>query len=202
MKLATDVYGKEPFTKEMLRLFFVLWKDFSLAQVEQALHEHMKASPFMPKPCDIITRIKGTTADRAALAWRMVVNAIGRIGRGHSVAFPSPAYIYALNQLGGWQKLCASLTEDEVKWRGKDFERFFEIGERVATWEYEDGKVRVPRYCVGAFEASNRAQGYALPHVIDAATGKPIEGFRASLPAPDVETVTIIKELTEGMKAS
>lgn len=201
MKVVADVYGRGPLTKEALKMFFMLLSPFDLGQVKQALQEHMKISVFMPKPANIITLIEGCSEDRAALAWAAVVRAVERLGRSLSVRFPSPAYHYAIEQIGGWQKLCTTLTDEEIKWRGKDFERFFEIGERVASWEHEPGKVRVQPYLMGWYEANNRRGGCALPDVVDAETGKPLKDFRAALPEPS-DTSGVVMTLVKGMKAS
>jgi hypothetical protein len=200
MKLAAEIYGKEPLTKEALRIFFVLLLPYSLEQVTAALQGHMQSSVFMPKPADIITRIKGTSEDRAALAWALVVRAVECLGHYVSVRFPSPAFHYAIGQMGGWQKLCATLTDAEVKWRGKEFERFFEIGERVASWERTARKVYVPPYLVGWHEANNRRGGHALPDVVDAETGRPIQGLRAALPEPEEASANVVTALVRGMR--
>jgi hypothetical protein len=186
-------------------LMNALWEEleqYDLEVLRAAVMAHVRSEKFFPALGDIITRIEGTAEDRAKLAWRLVVRAIERLGHYDSVRFPSPAHHYAIEQMGGWRGLCARLTNDELPFREKDFVRFFEIGERVASWGREEGKVHVPEYCVGAFEVNNRAIGYALPAVIDARTGKPVEGIRASLPAPADESVTIIRTLAEKMSAS
>jgi hypothetical protein len=210
MKVVADIYGKEPLSREALKMFFLLLRDFSLQQVEQALQAHMRTSPFMPKPSDVIAKINGSAQDRAALAWPCVLEAVRRLGHGHSVAFPTPAHNFAITQMGGWIRLCATLLDEEVKWRGKEFERFFVIGDPVASWEYEPGpapgpvKTRVERYCVGEYEANNRARGCALPEVLDAVTGKPIPGFREALLAPslDCRVTHLLQALAGGKRAA
>jgi hypothetical protein len=203
MKVVADVYGKEPLTKEALKMFFMLWADYSLDQVKQALQEHMRTSVFMPKPADIIARIEGTAEDRAKFAWQIVVRAIQRLGHYESVRFPSPAYHYAIEQMGGWQGLCVSLRDDGLPFRGKDFERFFEIGERVASWDHAEGKVHVPAYLCGLHEYKNRVNGYTLPlKVKNAVTGEVLPDIQPSLPSSSVEAMAVIRSLAEGMKAS
>jgi hypothetical protein len=174
---------------------------YDLENVRAAVAAHVRSEKFFPTLADIITLIEGCSEDRAALAWAAVVRAVERLGRSLSVRFPSPAYHYAIEQIGGWQKLCTTLTDEEIKWRGKDFERFFEIGERVASWEHEPGKVRVQPYLMGWYEANNRRGGCALPDVVDAETGKPLKDFRAALPEPS-DTSGVVMTLVKGMKAS
>ena len=174
---------------------------YDLESIRAAVSAHVRSEKFFPTLADIATRIEGGSDARAALAWAVVVRAVERLGHSLSVRFPSPAYHYAIEQMGGWQKLCATLTDDEVKWRGKDFERFFEIGERVASWEHEPGKVCVPPYLMGWHETNNRRGGHALPDVIDVATGKPMKDFRAALPEPE-DPAGVVMKLVKGMKAS
>jgi hypothetical protein len=201
MKVVADVYGREPLTKEALKMFFMLLLPYDLGQIKEALQEHMRIAVFMPKPADIILRIECSSEDRAALAWAAVVRAVERLGHGLSVRFLSPAFHYAIEQMGGWQKLCTTLTDAEVKWRGKDFTRFFEIGERVASWDHEPGKVHVPPYLAGWHEVNNRRGGHALSDVIDVATGKPLKDFRAALQEP-WDPSGVVMKLVKGMKAS
>lgn len=200
LKVAADLYGRPPLSTEALKMFFLLLKKFSLAQVKAALQEHMAASPYMPKPCDVVRRIEGQPEDRAAVAWALVLRAISRFGYDTSVRFPSPAFHYAVGQMGGWAKLCMRLTEAELPFRAKDFARFFEIGERCATWDGANGTVKVPAYLAGTCELSNRTNGHRLPaRVYDVETGETLES-RALLP-PRGEVVPIMAALAERMRA-
>jgi hypothetical protein len=174
---------------------------YDLEAVRAAVAGHVRAEKFFPTLADIAARIDGSSEDRAALAWTTVVHAVERIGRVHSVRFSSPAIHYAIEHMGGWQSLCSTLTGVEIKWRGKDFARFFEMGERLASWEDEPGKARVSPYLVGVYEALNRRGGYELPNVINAETGAPIAGGRMALPAPLPSAPCVISSLAEGMKA-
>jgi hypothetical protein len=157
MKLVTDIYGKDPLTKEVLKTYFLLLLPYSITQVRDALNQHLKKSVYLPKPADIITLIEGTVEDRAKLAWQYVVKAIRRYGRSANVRFPNPAYHFAIERMGGWWRLCATLREDDLPFRGKDFERFFEIGEKTASWDDEPGKVQVKKYLGGYYERERDA---------------------------------------------
>lgn len=199
LKVAADLYGRPPLSTEALKMFFLLLKKFSLAQVKAALQEHMASSPYMPKPCDVLCRIEGQPEDRAAVAWGMVLRAISRFGHDTSVRFPSPAFHYAVEQMGGWAKLCMRLTEAELPFRGRDFARFFEIGERCATWDGANGTVKVPAHLAGTCELSNRTNGYALPaRVYDAETGAVLE--KQALPAGVGKVVPFATALAAQMR--
>lgn len=199
LKVAADLYGRPPLSGEALKMFFLLLQKFSLSQVKAALQEHMAVSPYMPKPCDVIQRIEGHPEDRAAAAWGMVLRAISRFGHDTSVRFPSPAIHYALNQMGGWAKLCMRLTDAELPFRARDFAQFFAMGERCASWNGANGTVKVPAYLAGTCDLSNRTNGYALPtKVYDAETGEALD--HRALPAPRGEVVPIMAALAERMR--
>lgn len=200
LKVAADLYGRPPLSTEALKMFFLLLKKFSLEQVKSALQEHMAASPYMPKPCDVLRRIEGQPEDRAATAWALVLRAISRFGHDTSVRFPSPAFHYAVEQMGGWARLCMRLTDAELPFRARDFARFFEIGERCASWDGANGTVKVLAYLAGTCELSNRANGHDLPaRVYDAESGEVLEGL--ALSAPKRTVVPIMAALAGQMRA-
>lgn len=199
LKVAADLYGRPPLSTEALKMFFLLLQNYSLAQVKAALQEHMAASPYMPKPCDVVRRVEGQPEDRAAVAWALVLRAISWFGHDTSVRFPSPAFHYAVGQMGGWAKLCMRLTDAELPFRARDFARFFEIGERCATWDGTSGTVKVPAYLAGTCELSNRANGHRFPaRVYDAETGKVLEGM--ALRPQKGEVVPIMAALAGQMR--
>ena len=181
LKITADLYGIEPLSRDALELFFVLMAKYNIGQFEKALHDHMLSSRFMPRPSDIVSRIEGTPEERAMLAWPTVVNAIRRIGGCNSVAFPTAEYIFAISKMEGWPKLCSSMFDDEIKWRGKDFKSFYVFADGRVSWENSPEKIRVARYCAGLYELNNLANGFALPEVFDAVTNQPIPGFRDSV---------------------
>lgn len=199
LKVAADLYGRPPLSTEALKMFFLLLQKYSLVQVKSALQEHMAASPYMPKPCDVIQRIEGRGEDRAAAAWALVMKAVSRFGHDTSVRFPSPAIHYALEQMGGWARLCMRLTDAELPFRAKDFAQFFAMGERCASWDGANGTVKVPAHLAGTCELSNRTNGYALPaRVYDAETGEVLE--KQALPASVGKVVPIATALAAQMR--
>ncbi|GHV35048.1 hypothetical protein FACS1894187_06900 [Synergistales bacterium] len=202
-RVATLTYKPKntDFNELVLALFEELAPRYELSQVETAVRIHVNLEKFFPMLSDIVKRIDGTPEERATMAWALVVEAVRHIGHSNSVAFPTPAYNFAIRQMGGWIALCPSLRDEELKWRGKEFERAFIFGEREAVWDDTPGKIRVERYCVGSYEVNNRAQGHALPDVIDAKTRQPIVGFRDSLPALDSRVMPLLKALTNEKRA-
>lgn len=198
---ADEALAAKPRSELALGMMFRILQRYDFKVVQEAVEEHMRQGDFVVKPADIIRYIDGTAADRAALAWRMVVRAMQRLGHYDSVRFPLPAYHYAIEQMGGWQGLCQRLTDEELHFREKDFARFFEIGERVASWDHEPGKVHVLPYLVGFYEADNRARGYALPAVKDAETGLPLPEMRPALGSGEDERPVFLRALAEGMRS-
>ena len=197
--LTVQQQGKD--WEKFVMIMFEELSAYDLKIVEAAVTAHVRSQKFFPTLADITTRIEGSAETRAALAWAHVVTAIERFGHCLSVRFPSPAYHYAIGFMGGWQKLSATLMNAEIKWRGKDFAQFFTLGECVASWGCEPGKVHVPPYLAGWHEVNNRRSGYALPDVINTVTGKPIQNFRAALPEPGQGPSKIVMQLSKGMKA-
>jgi hypothetical protein len=193
-----------------LEIMFEELINHDLEDVRRVVAEHVRTEKFFPMLADIIQPIEKPLVtfaeERAERAWALVLNAVRKLGGWHSVSFPSPAHIYALEQMGGWRQLCATMLDSEIQWREKNFIAHYIAGERCASWENEEGKVRVPRYCVGTLEAQNRDSGHSLPAVLNAATGKPDERFRSmELPA-NLEmahkAALLLEEVSERLNAS
>lgn len=55
--LVGENYNKEVSTAK-LRLWWQLLKDYPIGDIEQAIFNHMKESPFMPTPADLIKRME------------------------------------------------------------------------------------------------------------------------------------------------
>lgn len=178
LKAAADMYGRPPLTQEGLRLFALTIQDYSWAQVERAIAEHIRTSPYFPKPADVVAAIEGTAEGRAAEAWVLVLKGIDRHGSYQSVSFGNPATHYAIQQMGGWVRLCDTLTDRDIPFRAKDFTRLYVTGERSATFEPQSGKTQVPLYLMGEHEIHNRTSGYDYSvAVYNVETGKPIEAM-------------------------
>lgn len=195
-----------PNGKDVERVTFSLFEElasYPLERVREAVRDHCRSEKFFPMLADIVTRIEGRAEDRAAAAWALVLRAIGRFGYYDSVRFPDPAIHYAISQMGGWRYLSEHLTAESAPFRAKDFARFFAIGERLAAWEHEPGKVRVAPYLVGYHEAENSRNGHDRRTVWDAVTCAPIpEGKLPALPAPGENVIPLIHSLTGRAKIS
>ena len=65
-----------------------------------------EAGKFPPKIGDITRMLEGTQSDRAALAWGKALEAMGSVGAYTDVVFDDPAIHAAIEDLGGWPKVC------------------------------------------------------------------------------------------------
>lgn len=82
---------------------------YDMEQVRKALTRHAmdpERGQFSPKPADIVRALDGTATDRATLAWGKVFDAIQRVGQYQDVVFDDPAIHAAVEDLGGWPKVC------------------------------------------------------------------------------------------------
>lgn len=153
LALVADTYSQPRLSEDAVKLYFKVLSDYSLDEVSQAIMEHIKQSPYMPKPADIIRIIEGTAEDRASEAWYHVLKTIQQYGHYESVQFDNPAIHYAIERMGGWQKLC-QLTEEELPFRERDFIKHYIRGERMATWD------KVPLRFMGKHEQDNVFNGW------------------------------------------
>lgn len=177
-------------------MFTLLREDLTLDEIKTGILAHLKSSNgrFMPTIADIRGQAKGTEDERGQLAWRFFRKTLENHGYYDSVRFPHPAYHYAIEQLGGWTRIGQewhSLSEKELEFRGKDFIRLYLVGERIASWRAEHGKVKVQPYLAGFFEMDNMAKKLvqAIPPVIDAVTGNEMDRQELENLAEDSEVV-------------
>lgn len=115
--LLTEVmayYGKNtsPF---MMTIFWNAFQNFDFEQFQRAIQRHCtdpESGQFAPKVADIVRIISGTMTDRAAIAWGKVFDAIQRVGMYQDVAFDDSAIHAAIEDVGGWVKICQTKNED------------------------------------------------------------------------------------------
>lgn len=110
-RLLTDVlayYGKDT-SKFTMDVWWQACQSFDLEQVAKALTAHAtdaERGQFAPKVADIVRILAGTTTDRAALAWGKVHEAMSAVGAYQDVIFDDPAIHAAVEDCGGWPKIC------------------------------------------------------------------------------------------------
>lgn len=148
------IYGREV-TPAVTAIYWQALAPYDLAAVRQAFDRHVKnpdSGQFMPKPADLIRMLGGTTEDSAIAAWARVEKAARSVGGYESVVFDDPVIHRAIDDMGGWVKLCAT-PEDELPFRAKDFQNLYRgFTRRREIPDY-------PRRLMGKFEAENLRNG-------------------------------------------
>jgi len=116
-RLITDALGyyREDATRFTLDLWWQACQRWTLDEVSGALSRHAmdpEHGQFAPKVADIVRIISGTNSDRAQLAWGKVHEAMGSVGAYTDVVFDDPAIHAAIEDAGGWPKMCRTETKE------------------------------------------------------------------------------------------
>lgn len=113
LSLVADVlaYHRQPASEFVLGVWWEACKGFSMEQVQKALQAHAmdpERGRFAPLVADVVRVLHGTTTDRAAVAWGLVLTNMQQTGAYSDIDFGDPAIHAAVRDLGGWPKLCRS----------------------------------------------------------------------------------------------
>lgn len=116
-RLVSDVmaYYRQDASRFTINLFWQALQAFELEQVTKALNAHAmdaERGVYPPKVADIVRVLAGTVTDRAALAWGKVLEALSSVGAYSDVVFDDSAIHAAVEDCGGWVKMCRSQTEE------------------------------------------------------------------------------------------
>lgn len=111
VELLTDVlaYYRQSVSPFTLSVWLQACQPFEFSQVKRALTAHAmdpERGVFAPKVADLVRVLSGTQTDRATLAWGKVHEAMSRVGAYTDVVFDDPAAHAAIDDMGGWPKLC------------------------------------------------------------------------------------------------
>jgi hypothetical protein len=108
-------YYRQDATAFILDVWWTGCSEFDFEDVKRAIGLHVQspdAGQYPPKVADVVRALRGTTTDRAAVAWGQVMQAISAAGAYQDVDFGDPATHAAIHDMGGWPKLCrTSLSE-------------------------------------------------------------------------------------------
>lgn len=107
-------YGKDC-SQFTLSVWWSACQNYELAQIAESLQKHAMApdrGQFAPKVADILRVVSGTVSDRSALAWGKVHGAMSSVGAYTDVVFDDPAIHAAIEDLGGWPKVCRVETSE------------------------------------------------------------------------------------------
>jgi hypothetical protein len=115
-------------SKFKMEIYFKALERYRIDDISCAVSNmiHERVYPSFPKPAEIIQEITGKTEDKAMLAWIKTKDAIGRIGSYQSVVFDDPVIHSTIEAMGGWID-AGNWLEDEMVWKGKEFERLYSI---------------------------------------------------------------------------
>lgn len=120
VRIVTDVmaYYRQPVSEFVLHVWCEACKSFTLEEISKAFTAHItdaERGVYAPKVADLVRVLQGTTTDRAALAWGKVYGAMSAVGAYSDVIFDEPAIHAAIEDNGGWIKMCRG-EETEVSY--------------------------------------------------------------------------------------
>jgi hypothetical protein len=169
--LADDAAKNTKRDEKTVAFMFEALMPYEFKGIRRAVIEYIRENKFAVAPSDVIRRIDGTPAEQSLAAWRLFLYTLERYGYYDSVRFPSPAYHFVIECLGGWEQVYeayGSLSDQELQFRAKEWRTLFEIGLRKSSWD------DVPGYMPGFFERQNSSHGFEdyIPEPIDVMTGE------------------------------
>jgi len=155
-RLLTDAlaFYRQDVSAFTLTVWWAACEAFDMEQVRKGLTAHAldpERGQFAPKPADLMRVLHGTQADRSLVAWGKLMDAIRAVGAWRSVVFDDGAIHAAIEDMGGWPKVCRSGL-DELPFLQR---RFCELHRSYSM--RADGVF--PGILIGDAEATNRHAG-------------------------------------------
>lgn len=151
-----EIYAKN-ISEFLTEIYWKALEDFELEDVQKALRAHIHnpdCGQYFPKPADVVRFIEGSGETKALSAWTMVEKAIHQVGSYQSIAFEDPLIHAALEDMGGWVKLC-STTIHELPFRANEFQKRY-MGFLTKK------PARHPKYLIGIAEQDNAKNGFEI----------------------------------------
>lgn len=108
-------YHRQPCSDALIAMYWRGCQRWNYEQVEKAvdrLTNDAEAGKFPPKIADLVRVLEGTHTDRALLAWGKALEAMSTVGAYQDVVFDDPAVHAAIEDLGGWPKVCRTDLKD------------------------------------------------------------------------------------------
>lgn len=149
-----DFYGKE-LSEFAGQVWTQACEGYELEQVTKALSAHLmdpERGHYMPKPSDIVRQLQGTNTDRSLIAWGKLLDAMQRVGAYTSVCFDDAAIHAAVEDVGGWQRMCRT-SHDDLSYLQH---RFCSAYKAYAA----RGEFAYPAKLLGETEIANGPKGY------------------------------------------
>lgn len=106
---AVYAYHRTAVSPAVIQIYWNGCERWTLEQVKHAINvltQDPEAGKWIPKIGDITRVLEGTSTQRAAIAWGRVHRAISAVGAYRDVDFGDPAVHAAIQDVGGWPKLC------------------------------------------------------------------------------------------------
>lgn len=170
LAVLSEVFGREV-SPALTEVYWEIFRDYPDALFRTAVTRAVRTLRFFPRPSDLLEILEGSPEDRALLAWQTLEKSIRTIGSWDSVRFEDPALSAAVENLGGWTKVC-EWTEEEMPIRRREFERHYRI--------CAERRIRGPQWHPGWIEINNRAGGWLqyipTPRAVPANVGDPATG--------------------------
>lgn len=92
--------------------YFAALADLSIAELEQAAHNHIRVGRYFPKPIELREWVTGTDDDQALTAWQQLTREVRRTGYTGRPDLPDTT-IHAIERVwGSWVALCQTLPAD------------------------------------------------------------------------------------------
>lgn len=108
-------YYKADVSKFTQSLFWEALQGFDFEEVRKAFSKHAtdpEHGRFAPKVADMVRILQGTHTDRAQLAWGKTLVAMRSVGAYTDVIFDDAATHAAIDDVGGWPKLCRTPLDE------------------------------------------------------------------------------------------
>jgi hypothetical protein len=159
---SADALYKREISENVIDIYWQGLENYDLKAVQKAFKAHTQNpdnGQFMPLVADVVRMLGGTTTDASVIAWSKVASAIKRVGPYQSVVFDDPCIHAAIEGLGGWEKVCATPSDEELVFTARAFENLYKAHKRSgSTPDYQ-------RVLIGITE---RVNADLYPHAVSA----------------------------------
>jgi len=150
LTLIGEKYGVEVSTL-MAKTIWQTLKPFPDADCIKALNKIVLYGRFYKDLLpDLMEALEGSKREQAVEAWLEVDQAIQRIGTYTTVKFSDPIIHSCVEAMGGWEEL-GKITNDEWKWKRKEFETLYPIMARRRVH---------PEMLLGTIDRENIGRGF------------------------------------------
>lgn len=181
-------YHRQPCSDALIGMYWRGCQRWDFDQVQVAVERltyDAEAGKFPPKIGDLTRVLEGTHSDRAQLAWGKALEAMSSVGAYTDVVFDDPAIHAAIEDLGGWPKVCRTETkelsylqhrfcESHKAYTGRgtfEYPRRL-AGDRSPDYEYEKKGLKPPRpaligdedRCKAVYQGGNAAGKTAITY--------------------------------------